>query len=109
MATKIELEQAVNAAKKALEQAELNLLNYKFSAEDNVYKSLEEAIEEVTEKLEDQASEDCEGSYNCGLDEYCCPFSVDGVNYIGILRCDYGRHDKTYYFVDRAVFTYKLA
>lgn len=38
--------------------------------ENNVYDSHDDAEGAITERLEDYAGNDCEGSYNCGLDEY---------------------------------------
>lgn len=34
-------------------------------------------------------------------------FIVSGVRYLGTLECEYNRHDKTYYYVEDAKFSYK--
>lgn len=46
------------------------------------------------------ADDDCEGSHNCGLDEYRQEYIVDNIKYVGILNVEYNRHDKTYYYVE---------
>ena len=58
--------------------------------ENNVFDSLEEA-DKLKEILYARASADCEGSYNCGEEQYVQDFIVD---------IEYNRHDKTYYYVD---------
>lgn len=104
---KIELENHVATAKLALQAAELVLANFIASPENNVFPSLEEAEGELEERLRGIAREDCEGAGNCGLEEYEQEFIVDDVLYLGKLSVEYDRHDKTYYYVDRARFTYE--
>lgn len=105
--TKEELKQAIEAAKQNLAAAEQALADFIASPEQNVFASLEDAKGELEERLRIQAHEDCEGSYNCGLPVYEQEFIVDGVHYLAKLECEYNRHDKTYYYVDEAHFSYE--
>ncbi|EJO27457.1 hypothetical protein QWC_31731 [Achromobacter marplatensis] len=66
---------------------------------------MEDAEGEVEEMLRGRAHEDCEGSYNCGAEVYDQEFMVDGVKYVGTLKCEYNRHDKTYYYLEEAEFS----
>lgn len=102
---KIELEAAVAAAKANLGAAEKELSDFLASPLNNVFESVEQASGELEDRLRDMANEDCEGAGNCGLEEYEQEFIVDGVHYIGKLSVEYDRHDKTYYYIDRARFT----
>jgi hypothetical protein len=106
--TKEELQQAIEVAKKNLAAAETALADFISAPENNVFDSLEDAVETIENRLRGQAGEDCEGSYNCGSDEYEQEFIVNGIRYLGTLQCEYNRHDKTYYYLDGAEFTYKV-
>ena len=75
--------------------------------ENNVYASLQEAAEDLKHKLLVMASDDCEGTRNCGQDRYTREFLVAGVKYVGTLSVEYGRFDKTYYYIDSASFSYE--
>lgn len=66
------------------------------------FPSMEEAIEWADEDMEEQASNDCEGSFNCGLEEYFREFKVDNKYYRIVMTAEYGRHDKTYYYLDES-------
>ena len=55
--------------------------------------------------LEDLASSDCEGSYNCRSPQYTQQFYVNDVLYEGVLDVEYNRHDKTYYYIENSDFT----
>ena len=103
--TKEELEAAITEAKQKLTDAEAALFIFESSAENNVFDTLENALYQIEEKLCDQAREDCEGSHNCGAETYAQEFIVAGVHYLGTLKCEYGRHDKTYYFLDEREFS----
>ena len=52
------------------------------------------------------ASEDCEGSFNCGSPEYHRHFMLEGSNvvYVAVLDVEYNRHDKQYYYVEDSEF-----
>lgn len=106
MDTKQTLIDDVKAAQAALTKAQAALANFDALAENNVFASLDEAIGVIEDKLLSQASNDCEGSYNCGDETYSQEFIVDGQHYVGTLHCEYNRHDKTYYYVDSHEFTY---
>lgn len=107
MTTKQELEAAVIAAQKTLDDASSALAAFNALPENHVYETLDDAEYEVENYLEKKAFKACEGAGNCGLDEYTQEFIVDGVKYIGTLTIEYNRHDKTYYYIDSAQFSYK--
>lgn len=106
MSTKEQLTQAVTDAKVALAAAEAALEGFDMLPENNVFASLDEAEGKLEDKMRGWARKDCEGSYNCGSDKYTCGFIVDGKEYVGTLKCEYNRHDKTYYYVEEAQFSY---
>lgn len=105
--SKEELQKAVAVAKQDLMTAELALATFIASPENNVFATLDDAASSLEERLRKQAHEDCEGSGNCGAEEYEQEFIVDGIHYDGKLSVEYDRHDKTYYYIDRAHFTYE--
>lgn len=105
--SKEELQQAVQEAKQKLFEAESALEDFMSSAENNVFASLEDAEHQLENRLRNQAFEDCEGAGNCGAEEYFQEFIVDGILYEGKLSVEYDRHDKTYYYIDRARFSYE--
>lgn len=102
-----QLKADVETAKAALAQAEKALANFETAPEQNVFPSLDEAEGVLEERMRNWAFEDCQGAYNCGSDEYEQEFIVDGVHYLATLECEYNRHDKTYYYLDGATFSYK--
>jgi hypothetical protein len=97
----------ISIAKEALAHAEVTLHQFDAKPENNVYATLDDAVGYIEEELRDEASGDCEGSYNCGAPQYHRHFMVDGVEYIGTLTVEYNRHDKTYYYVEEASFTHR--
>jgi hypothetical protein len=105
--TKEELQQAIEVAKKNLAAAETALADFIASPANNVFETLEEAEEEIEDRLRNMAHADCEGSYNCGEDVYEQEFIVDDILYCAKLKCEYNRHDKTYYYLDGAEFSYE--
>lgn len=100
------LKSIIATAEKAKRDAEAALHDFESLPENNVYASLEDA-EELEDILRDQAAEDCEGSYNCGSPEYRRELMVDGEKYVAILKVDYDRHDKTYYYIYGSTFEIK--
>lgn len=104
--TREELQTAVKTAETNLAAANCALRAFEDLPENNVFETLPKALSAVEDKLLTQASQDCEGSHNCGQDEYTQGFIVDGVEYLGTLSVEYNRHDKTYYYVDGSKFTY---
>lgn len=109
MKTKLELGLAIASAAIALAEAKEALAEFESLAENNVFETIEKAVSAIENKLECQAHEDCEGSYNCGDESYSQEFIVDGVKYVGTLTLEYNRHDKTYYYIDGSEFTYEVA
>ena len=94
----------VKLAELLVVKAKNNLAEFDALAENNVYETVTIAEDNLYDILRERASEDCEGAYNCGLDEYRQEFLVDGVKYVAILEVDYNRHDKTYYYIDGTEF-----
>jgi hypothetical protein len=104
MTTKEELQHNVKEAEKALAYAQQQLFAFERSPDNFRYDSVDEATE-LEWDLRDQASEDCEGSYNVGADEYRQDCYIDGKLHTAILYAiEYNRHDKRYYFVDGSKF-----
>lgn len=103
--TKEELQLNIDAARAQLAEAETALAAFVAAPENNVFASVEEASDELEERLSGQARDDCQGAHNCGADEYTQEFIVDGVIYIATYRPEYNRHDKTYYYVEEAEFS----
>jgi hypothetical protein len=101
-----ELKRRVQAAKEQLKEAEANLVVAESLPENNVFGSSEEATDILYGVLEDRASQDCEGSYNCGKPQYTQLFYVDKTLYKAVANVEYNRHDRTYYYVDR--FDFKI-
>jgi hypothetical protein len=97
---KQQLEQAIKNAKADLASAERALADWEEKPENNVFATMEDATATIEEALCGRASDDCEGSYNCGDSEYRRQFMVGGKAYVGILTCEYNRHDKTYYYLE---------
>ena len=104
MSTRKELEAVVEQCTQALLEANIQLAKFDDLAENNVFATLEEAECKINELLDNRASADCEGSYNCGNDEYRQEFIVNNVKYVGIATYEYNRHDKTYYYIDQSDF-----
>lgn len=102
-----QLQQNIVDKAKELELAKQALCAFNDSPERNVYKSLEDAENFISGKLERYASEDCEGSYNCGAESYEQEFSVLGKKYLATMTFDYNRHDKQYYYIDESEYSYK--
>jgi hypothetical protein len=107
MATKEELQAAVKAAETQLTEAQAALEQWDSLAENNVFETLEKALSTIEDKLRSKASDDCEGAYNCGLDEYSQEFIVGGTKYLATAKFEYNRHDKTYYYIDGCTFSHK--
>ena len=103
--TREELELNVVTCRNLFTRAQRDLNEFINSIENNVFESLDAAEAEISNRLLSEAYEDCEGSYNCGNEEYTQDFIVDGTAYRGTLKCQYNRHDKTYYYVDESDFT----
>jgi len=102
-----QLKQNVETAKASLAAAEQALTAFESAPEQNVFPSLEEAEGVLEERMQGFAFDDCQGAYNRGQDEYEQEFIVDGVHYLATLKCEYNRHDKTYYYLEESDFSYK--
>lgn len=107
MKTKEQLEQKIQDCEKALLAANIELNEFINAPENNVFATLNDAVRELKKRLREYASDACEGSHCFGEDEYEQEFIVDSVHYMATLKVEYNRHDKTYYYVDSADFSYK--
>lgn len=110
MSSKIYRETLVDQIKNietALTHAKAELDKFDSLPENNTFDDLETAVSKIHNKLYTQASEDCEGSHNFGNPEYTQLFIVKGITYLGTLEVEYNRHDKTYYYVDEHIFSFK--
>lgn len=101
------LNQKIADAVRELHHANNALIEYTSRAEFHVYESLDAAQAELEEKLRDEAANDCEGSGNCGNEEYTHEFTVDGKRYEAKLAVEYDRHDKRYYYICDSTYSAK--
>jgi len=92
------LQAIIKTAEKSRRDAQEALHLFLALPENNRYDSVEDAGE-LEDVLREQAGEDCEGSHNIGMDEYRQEFLVGEEKYVAILKCEYDRHDKTYYYI----------
>lgn len=100
-------DQRIAEAKKALNDAVAERQSFIDSPENNVFASMDDAEATLEDRLRSKAHDDCEGSYNCGMDSYEQEFIVDGKHYLATLDCEYNRHDKTYYYLEESSFSVK--
>lgn len=100
MTTKEWLQSDIDHCEVQLAKAENALYKFMQLPENNRYDDLEVAKAWIYERLYEQATEDCEGSYNCGNEEYKQKFMVAGKTYEATMTLEYNRHDKTYYYID---------
>lgn len=96
----------IKQAEIALSAAQKALADFLRLPENNKFTDLDDAVATIEDQLRDKASNDCEGSHNCGVDKYKQLFMVNEDTYLGVLICEYNRHDKTYYYLENADFTY---
>lgn len=99
------LKTQVEACEVLLQAAQTKLDEYESSPEFHTYTTLEDGESSVYNRLYNQASEACEGSFCCGEDKYEQEFIVNGKHFLGTLTLEYNRHDKTYYYIDGEEFT----
>jgi len=102
-----QLKEDVNFAEITLSNLRAKLIGLESNIQSHVYESLEQAENFLFNMFKNQAHEDCEGAHNCGCDEYVQDFIVDGKEYTAKMVFEYGRHDKTYYYIDSSSFSYK--
>jgi hypothetical protein len=104
MNTREQLLLSIKEAENVFEKAKNALSVFDRKPENNFYASLKDAqgLEKILRK---KAVDDCEGAGNCCFDTYIQTFLIDGNKYEAILHVEYGRHDKTYYFVEESKFS----
>lgn len=102
---KLKSDMHVVQAELALIQEELN--RAEGDIQNHIYESLEKAEGALYELLLSRANAACEGSYCCGNDEYTQDFIVEGKEYTATMSFEYGRHDKTYYYIEDSYFNCK--
>jgi len=101
-----QLQQAIVDKAKELELAKQALLVFDSSLERNTFDSLDEAEDVISDRLENMAHNDCEGSYNYGAESYEQEFIVQGKHYLATMPFEYNRHDKTYYYIDSSEYSF---
>ena len=104
---KIVLSNKIADLEAQLAAANKELYELSCSLENNIYANLDTALSTIEKLLQTEAREDCEGSYNFGLEEYIRDFKVGDIIYTATLKVQYNRHDKTYYYVDETEFSYE--
>jgi hypothetical protein len=90
-----------NKAQSTIDLIKSNLCFFQFT-------SHEEAEYMVEGLLQNKASNNCEGSNCCGQPEYTQEYQLidsDAV-YLGKIKVEYNRHDKTYYYVDEVEYSF---
>lgn len=95
-------------------QAEIGTITTKLEAIDsdidnNVFASHNEAELRLTCRFEEVARQDCEGSHNCGAEEYAQRYRLtdNDTTFEAIVSFEYNRHDKTYYYIDGSSYSYE--
>lgn len=106
MKTRVQLLEEIEQAKNELTAKKAALVKFDSEAENNVFATINEAEGIIEDMLREQATDDCEGRHNCGSPAYSASFIVGDVTYVGTLKVEYNRHDKTFYFVESAKFSY---
>ncbi len=94
-----EAQEVVTALTILLTQCQSDINNH-------VYESIEKAEGFLYNQFDNEAADDCEGSGNCGCEEYTQDFIVDGKEYTAIGKFEYDRHDKQFYYVDSSEYSY---
>ena len=76
--------------------------------DNNQFYDHKEAEYAIRGRFSEIANEECEGSYNCGDDEYHQQYQIRGNDQIftATVTFDYNRHDKTYYYVDGTSYSF---
>lgn len=97
-----ELRLKIAELEKEIETLESDVCNFQFETH-------EAAADILYSLLRDEASNDCEGSHNCGANEYTQPYQLigDSTVYHGKITVQYNRHDKIYYYVDDCSYSYE--
>jgi hypothetical protein len=72
------------------------------------YESHDTAEAAIHAKLDEEAHNDCEGSYNCGAECYFQEYTISGSPdiYVAKLSVEYNRHNRTYYFVEGTEYSF---
>ncbi|WP_355586209.1 hypothetical protein [Xanthomonas cannabis] len=91
---------SIQSLENDLAHARDRLAEYDEAPERFQFDTVEDASGVLGDVLWSRAHADCEGSYNCGDDEYRQECYVQGVKHVAIFTADYNRHDKTYYYID---------
>jgi hypothetical protein len=93
----------VKDARRALQNSVIELENFVDDPDNNVFDTVDGAKWELEARFRERAHAACEGSYNYGEATYAQGFSTkDGKHWMFKLEVEYSRHDKTYYYIDRA-------
>ena len=101
-------EEEVNYYRTEMNKAQYTLDSIKGNICFFQFETHEDAKDYLYEYLGEKASNDCEGSYNVGQDEYTQQYQliVEDTIYEGKIEVQYDRHDKTYYYVDEVDYSF---
>ena len=83
-------------------QKESEIEDLELAACNWVFKTHEDAESKIQNYYEDIANNACEGSYSYGCEEYEQTYQLEDSDFIyqGVLKVEYNRHDKQYYYID---------
>ena len=102
MTTLLDLQEAIEECERTLDDLRKEKQGILKSAEYNTFETREEADLVIEGILESRASEDCEGSYNCGEKEYTQEFIVGDHLYQATMTFEYNRYDKQFYCIEES-------
>ena len=101
-------EEEVNYYRTEMNKAQYTLDSIKGNICFFQFETHEDAKDYLYEYLGEKASNDCEGSYIVGQDEYTQQYQliVEDTIYEGKIEVVYNRYGKTYYFVEDIEYSY---
>ena len=93
---------------KAIATLEQSLVDFDSLIENNQYDSHRAAEKFIEGRFSNIASNQCEGSYNCGDDQFQQRYQLTGNPNVfeATVKFEYNRHDKTYYYIDGTDYSY---
>ena len=93
---------------KTIAVLEQSLIDFDSLIENNQYDSHGIAERFIEERFSGIASEQCEGSYNCGNDQFQQRYQLTNNPNVfeATVKFEYNRHDKTYYYIDGTNYSY---
>ena len=103
------LKQQLDEVKKSALVLEATIRDMKNHLSMHCYESHDNAEAQISGDLEIEAYRGCEGSYKCGADTYEQDYTISGSEdvFTGVLKVEYNRYDKIYYYIDGIEYSYK--